>query len=65
MLDDRVGSIINKYREKTGFKDRARFLYNARSLIPSKTLAEVGIINNSVIFVISIEDLYGGFMKKI
>ena len=59
--NDKVEEIIKKYRQKTGFKDKARFFFNAKNLCPTLTVAEAGITNNSHIFVVSIENLYGGY----
>ena len=61
MADDKVESIIKRYRQKTGFKEKAKFIYNAKNLNPSLTVAEAGITNNSFIFVISTEEVYGGY----
>ena len=59
--DEKGEEIIKRYRNKTGFKDRARFFYNAKNLNPSLTVAENGLNNNSCIFVVLIEEVCAGY----
>ena len=52
--NEKVSSIIEKYRMQTGDYDPdKKFIFNAKNLRPSLTLAEAGLINNSVIFVVT------------
>ena len=52
--NEKVSSIIEKYRMQTGDYDLDKiFIFNAKKLAPSLTLAEAGLINNSVIFVVT------------
>ena len=51
--NEKVSSIIEKYRMQTGDYDPdKKFIFNAKNLRPSLTLAEAGLINNSDIFVV-------------
>ena len=53
-LDDKVSSLIEKYRIKSGDRDTTKkFVYNAKILCPSLTLREAGIAHRSNIFVVS------------
>ena len=52
-LKDKVSSMIEKYRNLSGDRNpNKKFIYNARKLNESLSLAEAGITNNSVVFVI-------------
>ena len=51
-LNDSVSDIIKKYRKYSlDNEPDERFIYNAKVLSPSLTVAEAGLMNNSVIFV--------------
>ena len=53
-LGDSVSSMIEKYRNASGDKDPyKKFIFNAKNLNLSLDLNEVGIYNNSNIFVVS------------
>lgn len=62
MPDEKVSAIIERYRAKTGDWDQTKiFTFNAKNLVPNLTLAESGIMDNAVIFVISKDGVIGGF----
>ena len=50
--DDKVSDIIEKYRNKSGDKEKRLFIFNAKNLNPDLTVVEAGITNNSNIFVV-------------
>ena len=53
MQDDKVSSVIEKYRMKANDRDDSKkFIFNAKNLTPSLTVAEAGITNNANIFVV-------------
>ena len=58
-LDEKVSSIIDKYRNKTGDKEEKRFVFNAKSLNQTLTAAEAGLLDNSTIFVLRTKDIKG------
>ena len=58
-LDEKVSSIIDKYRNKTGDKEEKRFVFNAKSLNQTLNAAEAGLMNNSTIFVLRTKDVKG------
>ena len=53
--EDLVSTIIKKFRDKTDFKENAQFIFNAKRLNETLTVAESGIKPNSYIFVISVK----------
>ena len=61
-MNDKVSSLIQSYRNKTGDNDAAheKFIYNAKRLNETLTVAEAGILNNAVIFVLNDRDVDGG-----
>ena len=60
--DEKVSSAIDKYRNKSGDKDNTKkFIFNAKSLNPTLTLAEAGITNNANIFVVATKGVKGAF----
>ena len=53
-LDEKVSSLIEKYRNNTGDHDSSKkFIFNARNLNLSLTVAEAGITNKANIFVVN------------
>jgi hypothetical protein len=53
MLEDKVSSIIDKYREKSGDKaPNIKFYFNAKNLDTRLSVSEVGLTNNANIFVL-------------
>ena len=52
--DDKVSKIIEKYRIKSGDQDpNKKFIFNAKNLKPNLSADEVGLCNNSNIFVVA------------
>ena len=59
--EDRVSTIIKKYRKKgNDYDEDRRFIFNARILYPSVSLREAGITNNSNVFVVDTKGVQGG-----
>ena len=55
--DDKVSDIIEKFRNKANVHDdNRRFIYNAKELNPSLSLAEAGLIHESIIYVVKKSD---------
>ena len=55
---DKVSDIIEKYRNKANdYYENRKFIFNAKNLEPSYSVAEVGLLDNSFIYVISTGDL--------
>ena len=62
MPDDKVQSVIDRYRSKSGDNDPSKkFIFNAKNLSPSLTVAEAGIANNANIFVVTTKGVKGAF----
>ena len=60
MQDDKVSSVIEKYRMKANDRDDSKkFIFNAKNLTPSLTVAEAGITNNANIFVVATKGIKG------
>ena len=60
MPKEKVSEIIEKYRNKSGDHDpHKKFIFNAKPLNHSLTLAQAGIINNANIFVIKTKLITG------
>ena len=56
--DQKVSSIIEKYRIKSGdFDIDKKFIYNAKALKSYLSLAEAGIYNNANIFVVKVKGI--------
>ena len=54
MPDEKVSEVIEKYRNKSGDRDPTKkFIFNARSLYQTLTVAESGITHNANIFVVT------------
>ena len=63
MLNDKVSDIIEKYKNKAGVVGTGKkFIFNAKNLVPSLTLAEAGITNNANIFVVETKGIKGANM---
>ena len=59
-LDEKVSSIIKRYRNKTfSFERELQFIFNAMPLNPSLTVSEAGLKNNSQIVVVYTEKIIG------
>ena len=62
MQEDKVSSIIEKYRMKSGDNDDSKkFIFNAKNLNPSLSIAEAGITHNANIFVVATKGIKGAF----
>ena len=60
MPDEKVSDVIKKYRTKSGDNDTTKkFIFNAKNLSPSLTVAEAGITNNANIFVVATKGIKG------
>ena len=60
LAGDKVSKLIENYRFKSGDRDESKkFIYNAKSLVPSLTCAESGLTNNCIVFVISTKHVKG------
>ena len=60
-LEEKVRDVINKFRAKANKKsDSLKFYFRAKRLNESLTLAEAGIENSSVIFVLNKKNVQGG-----
>ena len=54
-----IGSVVNKYINKSGDSFVNLYIVNGRRLDESKTVGESGLIDNSVIDVVSVVDVEG------
>ena len=62
MPDDKVSDVIEKYRNKANDRDPSKkFIFNAKNLSPSLSVAEAGITNNANIFVVTTKGVKGAF----
>ena len=60
--NDKVSDIIEKYRNKANDRDNTKkFIFNARNLNTSLSVAEAGITNNANIFVVATKGIKGVF----
>ena len=57
--EDLVSTIIERFRDKTNFRGKAQFIFNAKRLNENLTVGEAGIENNSNIFVITVKYVGG------
>ena len=62
-LNDKVSDVIQKFRTKAQDFDtkHEKFIFNAKRLCETLTVAEAGMSNNSIVYVINDKDLEGGF----
>ncbi len=61
MPDEKISSIIEKYRIKSGDKSTTKkFIFNSHALSPSLTAAEAGLAHNANIFVVQTKGVMGG-----
>ena len=66
MPDEKVATLIERYRNKAGDRDQTKkFIFNDKNLNPSLSLAEAGIAHNSNIFVVTTKGVHGDFKKKL
>ena len=62
MPDDKVSSVIDKYRNKSGDKDPTKkFIFNAKNLVTSLSVSEAGITHNANIFVVATKGIKGAY----
>ena len=62
MPDEKVSEVTEKYRSKSGDRDQTKkFIFNAKNLAPSLSVAEAGITNNANIFVVATKGIKGAF----
>ena len=60
-IDEKVSYIINRYKSQIeNYEEGSKFIFNAHSLNPSSTISEVGLKNNSTIFVVRNHGVLGG-----
>ncbi len=61
--EEKVSTLIERYRQKTGFKGEALFTFNAKDISskPDSTIEEIGIKNGNCIFVVSKKHVKGAF----
>ena len=60
MPDEKVSEVIKKYQTKANDNDPSKkFIFNAKNLVPSLTVAEAGITNNANIFVVTTKGIKG------
>ena len=54
MPDEKVSEVIEKYRRESGDRDPTKkFIFNARPISQTLTVAEAGLTNNANIFVVA------------
>ena len=54
-----IGSVVNKYITKSGDANINLYIVNGRRLDESMTVGQAGLIDNSFIDVVSIDDVEG------
>ena len=60
-MDEKISIVIERYRNiASDFNDNEKFIFNAKALNPSITVAEAGFNNNSNIFVVETKGVRGG-----
>ena len=60
--NDKVSDIIEKYRNKANDRDETKkFIFNAKNLNASLSVAEAGITNNANIFVVATKGIKGAY----
>ena len=60
LLSQKVSEVIKKFREKSGYNNNCRFIFNAKQLNESLTVAEAFLTEHSDIFVEPINGVKGG-----
>ena len=62
MPNEKVKEVIKRYRIKSGDKDETKkFIFNAKNLNLSLTVAEADITNNANIFVVTTKGIKGAY----
>ena len=60
--DEKVSDIIKKYRIKADDKDESKkFIFNAKALNVTLTVAEAGLTNNANVFVVTTKGVKGAY----
>ena len=60
-INEKMSKVIERYRKKASdFSKTIKFIYNAKAINPSITVAEAGICHNGNIFVIETDGMRGG-----
>ena len=60
LFTEKIEKVIEKYRIKSGDDNMfERFVFNTKNLCPELTVAEQGLLSNSIIKVIDIKDMKG------
>ena len=60
MQDDKILSLINKYRIKANdYDETKKFVFNGKRLDPNLSVAEAGILDNGHIFVVTTKGIKG------
>ena len=60
-FNEKIANVIKKYRNMTNdFTDTEKFIFNAKALNPSITVAEAGLYNKATIFVPETKGIIGG-----
>ena len=61
--NESFGSVLNKLIERTKNNDPHLYIHNGKKLNESKTIRELGILNNSLVYVVNIKDIQGAHSK--
>ena len=61
--NETMGSVINKYINKSGDSNINLYIYNGKKINESLNVAEAGLIDNAPIDVVSTNELEGAFIK--
>ena len=62
--DEKIANVIDKYRNRSGdFAPHRRFIFNSKDLPQELTVSEVGITNNSNIFIVNTCNINQDFFK--
>ena len=60
-FNEKIANVIKRYRNMAlDYNDTEKFIFNAKALNPSITVAEAGLHNNDNIFVVETEGIRGG-----
>ena len=59
-LNNTISDIIKKYRKYSLDNEADKFIFNAKALSPTLTVAEAGLTNNSLVLVLDTKNLRGG-----
>ena len=63
--EENMGNVISRFFQKIGYYDpRAKFIHNAKNINPSLSIAELGLLNGSVILVLFSGRIRGGYLSK-